>query len=118
MESHSFKTSSFQNTASSHNVPKKLFEECIPICFPTGAQVYTDSMLNCAVNCKSKTIETYNAFKKIYKEKLENDGFVLNANSYKNEDNPFEGMESNPRMQSAMKNFKVHTAPLTVAKYL
>ncbi|CAI2381928.1 unnamed protein product [Moneuplotes crassus] len=93
------------------NAPKKLFEECVPLCFPAGAQEYSDSMMQCAMNCKSKTSQTFLAFKEIYKERLQDDGYVINENSYKNSANPFEGMEGNPRLINAKKNFTVEISP-------
>ena len=110
-----FPSMTYKNSVKASNVPKKLFEECIPRCFPVGAQSYNESMMKCASNCKSKTIESYQMFKGIYTDKLTDEGYVVDANSAKNNENPFEGMTENKRLMSAMKNFEIHTAPATPA---
>ena len=99
------------DASSVRNAPKKLYEDCVPLCFPAGAQEHTESMMEWAMNCKKKTSETFSFFKEIYKHKLEEDGYIVKENSLKNEANPFEGMEANPRFLSAKKNFEVHIAP-------
>ena len=79
-ENKGFPTTTYQKSVSKGNVPKKLFEECIPRCFPVGAQAYDSKMMKCASNCKSKTVESYNAFKEIFRERLGEDGFVTDPN--------------------------------------
>ena len=104
-----FPVSSYKNSVSTDKtVPKKLFEDWIPRCFPAGAQTYTESMMQWASNCKAKTAESFKMFKGIYSEKLQDDGFMMNAST---SENPFENMEANTRLQKTMQNFKVHTAP-------
>lgn len=110
MDSYYLKNSSLSGSSAPKNCPKKLLEQCIPLCFPIGATEHTDSMMKCAMNCKRKTLESFQEFKDTYKSKLEDDGYVLSANSLKNDENPFKDMSINPRLESAKKNFTVHTA--------
>ncbi|CAI2381858.1 unnamed protein product [Moneuplotes crassus] len=99
------------DAATVRNAPKKLYEECFPRCFPQGATEYTDSMMQCAMNCKSKLSQSFLSFKETYRERLEDDGYVIDGDSYQNNQNPFLGMKSNPRMLNVKKNFKVEMAP-------
>ena len=109
-EAKGFPTVDYQDAVKNNKVPRELYEQCIPKCFPVGAQEYNDSMMKCASNCKNKTAESYQMFKGIFTDRLTNDGYVMNKQAQEENENPFENMTENKRLLSAMKSFEVHTA--------
>ena len=108
-----FPSSTYQNTVKASKVPKKLFEQCIPKCFPPGASTYSESMMKCASNCKTKIIESYQMFNSVYTDRLSDEGYVLNEDSKEFETNSFKDMKVNQRLLNAKQNFEIHTIPDT-----